>query len=88
MFMDKNDWSDDDLDDVNEMVVPVDIPTPITYQKGNSGNTAAYNERMARARQSVQIKRQQSSGAWFICVHMLASGPPAGLPRAVIRPLL
>jgi len=62
MFMDKNDWSDDDLDDVNEMVVPVDIPTPITYQKGNSGNTAAYNERMARARQSVQIKRQQSSG--------------------------
>jgi len=62
MFMDKNDWSDDDLDDVNEMVVPVDIPTPITYQKGSSGNTSAYNERMARARQSVQIKRQQSSG--------------------------
>jgi len=68
MFMDKNDWSDDDLEDFNDgdtPVVPMSmIPTPQVLSGPNAEpyRASAYNERMARARNSITQVRRQSSG--------------------------
>jgi len=72
MFMDKNDWSDDDLEDVGDTLV-VPMPTPQVLSGGghsmaagtsDGGNnrTGAYSERMARARNAVQSQRRVSTG--------------------------
>ena len=77
MFMDKNDWSDDELEDVNDetLVVPMSmVPTPQVLSNGTACTNAetsessshfrasAYNERMARARNSMQNQRRSNSG--------------------------
>ena len=63
-------WSDDDFDDDAEAVVPVSMmPTPQVISSGGSSSgaadtqcrAAAYNERMARARES--SKKTGSAGA-------------------------
>ena len=71
MFMDKDEWSDDDLDDVDEVVVPMSmVPKPqvlsggqnLGGQYGGGENRAsAYNERMERARNAVQNQRKGST---------------------------
>ena len=69
MFM-KDEWSDDEFDDDTEAVVPISmIPTPQVISSGGSSSgaadtqdrAAAYNERMARARQA--SKKTGSAGA-------------------------
>lgn len=66
MFMDKNDWSDEDLDDVDgdTLVVPIsNLPTPQVLSNGAGPvssepyRASAYNERMARARNAVQTQQ-------------------------------
>ena len=69
--MDKDEWSDDDLDDVDEVVVPMSmVPKPqvlsggqnLGGQYGGGENRAsAYNERMERARNAVQNQRKGST---------------------------
>jgi len=70
--MDKTEWSeDDDIDDVlDELVVPMPQPTVLGANNNHSrdsdsGNRAAYNERMARARSGIQSQRRQGSGGMF-----------------------
>ena len=68
MFM-RDEWSDDEFDDDTEAVVPISmIPTPQVISGGSSSGAAdtqyraaAYNERMARARQA--SKKTGSAGA-------------------------
>ena len=84
MFMNEGDWSDDeDLGD--DVVVPMGLPTPQLISAGsNHGSTAdgsegfgratAYNERMARARNSMQTMRRANSGAPPTSTHSTA--PP------------
>ena len=69
--MTKDDWSEDELDDVDETtVVPMsNLPTPQVISGGVSAvgggadaqyRASAYNERMARARQA--SRKASSSG--------------------------
>jgi len=75
MFMDKNDWSDDELEDVGDtLVVPISmVPTPQVLSRGGVGSdrelsedsgfrASAYNERMARARNATMSSRKMSGG--------------------------
>ena len=57
--MSKDEWSEDELDDVDETVVPIsNLPTPQVISNGATSGAetqyraSAYNERMARARQA------------------------------------
>uniref|UniRef100_A0A7S2G0K3 Tubby C-terminal domain-containing protein n=1 Tax=Haptolina brevifila TaxID=156173 RepID=A0A7S2G0K3_9EUKA len=55
MFMNKEEWSDDEMEDTDDMVVPM----PQVISSGNSGadpqyRASAYNERMARARNAAR----------------------------------
>jgi len=70
MFMSKEEaFSDDELDDVeNDVVVPMDMPTPVVMsgpfasqpaaEGSEGGRSNAYNERLARARSSLSAQRQ------------------------------
>lgn len=69
--MNKDEWSEDELDDLDgeTIVVPIDnLPTPqvISGPGSSEGDpqyrASAYNERMARARQAA---RKSSGGARF-----------------------
>ena len=74
MFINREEWSEDELDDVEEsIVVPMsNIPTPQVLSGGSnmgqsgddngSFRATAYNERMARARNAT---RKASSGGAF-----------------------
>ena len=71
MFMAKDEWSEDELDDLDDStVVPIsNLPTPQVISSGGPSaggidtqlRAAAYNERMARARQAT--RKSSSSGA-------------------------
>ena len=70
MFMTKDEWSEDELDEgLDDAVVPLSmVPTPQVISSGGSSasaadthfRAAAYNERLARARQAT--KKSNSSG--------------------------
>lgn len=70
MFMDKGDnWSDDELEDLDNdtLVVPMTMmPTPTVISGPLEGDpqfrASAYNERMARARNSSMVARRTGSG--------------------------
>jgi len=61
MFMQKEEWSEDDLEDMDETVVPLPVPTPQVLSGGsgaggsdNGYRASAYNERMQRARNAAR----------------------------------
>lgn len=73
--MDKNDWSDDELEDLDvgdTLVVPMSmVPTPQVLSRASSSGpsgdaepfrASAYNERMARARNATMAQRRVSGG--------------------------
>lgn len=68
MFMQKEEWSEDDLEDMDETVVPLPVPTPQVLSGGsgaggsdNGYRASAYNERMQRARNAA--RKTPSQGA-------------------------
>ena len=84
MFMDKNDWSDDELEDVNdEMVVPISmVPTPQVISSGGGGSSfsqefsegkaMAYNEDGAGTQFHPDAPSRQRCG----CPPLKKSPPP------------
>ena len=79
------DWSDDDLEEINDIpVVPMPIPVSTVVNGGssssinNANGSVSYNERLARARNATMAQRRGSGGA--------QSGRPA-LADFLLRPL-
>lgn len=95
MFMNNDEWSDDDIDPAtnDDMVVPVNnLPTPQVISRGGGDaaetqyRASAYNERMARARQASQ-RKIPTQGACSACRlqhegRLSAGGASAGMVQS------
>lgn len=90
MFMTKDEWSEDDLDDLDDAVVPISMepPKPQVIMSGAGPSdgepqyrASAYNERMARARNAMNRKPSSGFGARHTrarpaaCIYLCASPP-------------